>query len=162
MRVSERSFPELDAGRQSAPRFEAGNDVRRSHGGYASSWKLAPRAAEIAEGLRAIAPDASASNEPTLLILAGQLARLESVSLWLDEHGLFDARNRVRPAVKLLTGLEASALRAADSLGLNSRSRVALGLDAAQGTALSRYLEERYGQKDEPVGELSNGGGDRG
>ncbi len=138
-------YPELDKGRRSAPRFEPGNSLAVSHGGTVALWKLQPRVEVIAARLREGLPAQRGSDEATVLILAGLLARVESMQAYVEKNGVFDARGRVRPVMRILLSTETAALKAADSLGLNTRSRVALGLDAAQGSALTEYLKERYG-----------------
>lgn len=94
--------------------------------------------------LRSAAPGLIESDEATVVVLAGLLARIEMMSAFVETHGLFDSRGAIRPVSRLLASAENSALKAADSLGLNTRSRSALGLQA-QGSPLDTYLQERYG-----------------
>src|SRR4029078_12274629 len=67
--------------------FTNGNVVALKHGAR-SMVTLAPRAAELADGLRQIVPAVSKSDEPSTRLLALALARVEAANAWLDEVGL--------------------------------------------------------------------------
>lgn len=127
--------------------FEPRNEVALQHGGYAIV-KLAPRVAEIADGLRQLVPAGSASDEPTLAVLAGVLARVEAAHAYIDEAGIIDEHGQPRPILKVLSTWENTAVRTLDRLGCTPTSRAALGLDlartpAAAASALREYLAGR-------------------
>jgi hypothetical protein len=111
---------------------------------------LAPRADEIAAGLRELVPASSPSDEPTVRLLATVLTRLELANAYLDGNGLFDARGRPRPVLQLVSRWENSAARLLDQLGMSPTSRAKLGLDVARarGEALRAHLAERYSGTD--------------
>jgi hypothetical protein len=109
-----------------APR---GNSLAVKHGGDAM-LRLAPRATEIADDLRAVVPSRSDADEPTIRLLALVLARIETANEWLAEHGLFrNTRGEPQPVLKSLSTWENTASRLADRLGLTPTSRAALGVD---------------------------------
>jgi hypothetical protein len=135
----------LDRHRQSAPEFEPKNTAALVHGGRSAPWRYSERAEQIADALRPVVPAMNESDEVTLGLLSEQLARVETMSDFVARRGVFDARGRVRPVVKVLQTAENAAARLADSLGLNPRARVSLGLGAVQGSALAAYLTDRYG-----------------
>jgi hypothetical protein len=115
-----------------------------THGGRASLVRHSERQAEIAAELRAQAPGLIHSDEATVVVLAGLLCRIELMNEFVYVNGLFDSRGAIRPVARLLASAENSALKAADSLGLNTRARSGLGLQA-QGSPLDSYLAEKYG-----------------
>jgi hypothetical protein len=129
-----------------APPFEVANLAARRHGAQVSSWRLAPRAEEIAAELAELVPASSPSDGPTVSLLATILCRLEIANAYVERNGLFDARGRPRPIVRLVSTWENSAGRLLDQLGMSPTSRARLGLDLtrARGEALRAHLEEHY------------------
>jgi hypothetical protein len=87
-------------------------------------------------------PGATTGDEPAIVILSRVLARIEAISGWLDERGLF--RNRAgepQPILKLLTSSENTALRLCDALGLTPTARARLGVARDGAAAYAKYLE---------------------
>jgi len=130
-----------------APPVGPGNELALKHGATAT-LRLAPRAAAIAEGLRAIVPARTESDEPSLRILALVLARVEVANEWLAENGLFRGKGEPQPILKVLSTWENTAARMADRLGLTPTSRAALGLDVARarGEAARAHIASTYGK----------------
>jgi hypothetical protein len=114
--------------------------------------KLAPRAGEIAREIAQLVPASSAADGPTIALLSIVLTRVELATDYLDRNGLFDARGRPRPIVKLVSSWENTAARLLDQLGMSPTSRARLGLDVARarGEALRAHVAERYAAGDEP------------
>jgi len=137
------SYPSLEGqepnARRAAP-FAVGNSVALHHGGRSSSLRVSARAQEIAGELRPLVPAYKPTDEPTLLLLASKLARIELVSAWLDKNGLFDGRSRPRPANALLEQLETGASRLIDKLRLPSGHG-----NEEPGGALRAHLQAKYG-----------------
>ena len=128
------------------PPFERGNQLARRHGATAMVT-LAPRAEEIADGLREIVPARSEADEPTLRLLALVLARVEAANAWLAEHGVLRADGQPQGVLKALSTWENTAARLANDLALNPTARAKLGLNVARarGAVLDEYLRENYG-----------------
>ena len=93
----------------------------------------------LAERVPVRADDGGAhpADEPTIEQAAIALARVRSIDAWLARHGVIDREGNVRPAVAALEKTQATAADLLDKLGLNPRSRVALGLDIARGFDLA-------------------------
>jgi hypothetical protein len=128
--------------------FRPGNDHAKIHGAKVAAWKLAPRASEIAAVLSELLPVRSDADGPTVDLAAIVLARIEVATDYLDRVGLFDARGRPRPILKLLSSWENTAARLLDSLGLSPVSRAKLGLDVVRaGAALDEHLARNYGSE---------------
>jgi hypothetical protein len=125
--------------------FPAGHGLSTKHGAYAVV-SLGPRAAEIAEQLRALVPGGDPVDGPAVSVLATVLARLERAMAALDavdaatsEHPLsqyvgskdatLDQFARLRHDAK---GWANVALRGLDALALVPTSRGRLGLDVAR------------------------------
>ena len=133
--------------RSSRPSFAPGNELALRHGASAL-LRLAPRAGELADGLRELVPGASAADEPAIRLLALVLARIEAANGWLAEHGLFRrGGGEPQPVLRALSAWENTAARLCERLGLTPTSRAQLGLDLtrARGEALRAHLAERYG-----------------
>lgn len=114
------------------PPAEPGNELAVTHGATAV-LKLAPRADEIAEWIRAITPAGGEPDEPTVRLLAGILARIEAANAWLSENTIFaDGQGNARPILKQLSTWENTAGRLCEKLGLTPLSRAELGLDLAR------------------------------
>jgi hypothetical protein len=109
--------------------------------------RLAPRAAELADDLRAIVPAVSDADEPTIRLLALVLARVEVANEWLADRGLFlDGGPEIQPVIRSLSTWENTAARLLDRLGCTPTSRAALGLDLARsrGELLRADLVDQY------------------
>ena len=131
-------------GNGTRPPFEKGNQVALQHGGYALLG-LGDRASEIADEIRPTLPAYSPADEPTLLLFATTLARIERANAAIET---VDA-NTASPLSEYLAGTEATlapnlaalrndlrawintARRLANDLGLTPTSRAKLGLDIA-------------------------------
>jgi len=125
----------------------AGNRRALRHGVH-SQLALAPRAAELAEWLRATVPAAAETDEPALQAAAMVFAQVEAGNEYVAKHGWFDSRGKPRPLMKVLPTLQAEARRWCESLGLTPAARMRLGLDAARGKELlGDYLDRNYGDK---------------
>lgn len=128
------------------PPNPAGPGNRRAlRHGVDSKLALAPRAAELAEWLRATAPAYAESDEPAIQAAAMVFAQVEAGNEYIAKHGWFDSRGKPRPLMKTLPTLQAEARRWSDALGLTPTARMRLGLTRARGAALTEYLEDRYG-----------------
>ena len=125
--------------------FEPGNGAALTHGAY-SPLRLAPRAEEIASELRALVPASSASDEPTVRLLALALAQVEAATLYVAERGVVDAKGQPAPILRHLGTMMNTAARLCDRLGLTPTSRAQLGLDLsrAKGEALRAHVSETY------------------
>lgn len=147
------------AGNGTRPPFEKGNQVARKHGGY-SLLSLGDRASEIADEIRPTLPAYAPADEPTLLLFATTLARVERASaaialvdenstsplseyLAADEPTLAPNLSALRNDLRSWIN---TARRLANDLGLTPTSRARLGLDiAAAQKMLGADLVERYG-----------------
>jgi hypothetical protein len=125
--------------------FEKGNEANRRHGAY--GVRLAPRAEELAAGIRELVPASTDSDEPTIRLLAMVLARIEAAHVWMSEQDFGIFRNdggELQPVLRALSTWENTAARLLDRLGCTPTSRAALGLDIARsGDALAHYLAEQ-------------------
>jgi hypothetical protein len=128
-----------------------GNARAVKHGATAV-LALAPRSAQIAEGLRPLVPLCSEADEPAIRVLAGVLARIETANVFLDEHGLFrpGKDKQLQPVAERIASWENSAARMMDQLGLTPTSRAKLGVDLtrqrdaiAEAIAQQREARER-------------------
>lgn len=126
---------------------ESGPALR--HGAH-SAIHLRPRAAEIAAQLNEIVPARASADEPAIALASIVLAQVESISSWLDEHGVLDGRGQPRPACRHFGTMVNSAARLLRDLGLTPTSRAAMGADmarvhaeAARDEMRQRYLPER-------------------
>jgi len=126
------------------PPFERGNEIATKHGSYALVG-LAPRAEELAAGLREVVPVASMADETAIALLALTLARVERATAALDR--LDEIGDESGSALSAYTSSEAQKfdrlredlrgwLRLArtlcSDLGLTPVSRAKLGLDIAR------------------------------
>jgi hypothetical protein len=109
--------------------FTKGNGLALTHGAKAD-LHLAPRAGELADGLREIVPARGEADEPTIQLAGLVLARVEAANRWLAERGIFqDERGVPQPVIKALSTWENTAARLLDRLGCTPASRAAIGLD---------------------------------
>lgn len=131
------------------PLFESGNQVGRTHGGKAvvAPELLETKTREITAILSAAAPvrdhtgGLPAADVVAVRLLADTLCRLDSVSQWLAENGLFDGAD-VRPAVTLERQLRSQALEIAGELGMTPKARAALGVDLIRGLSAAERLDD--------------------
>jgi hypothetical protein len=92
------------------------------------------------------ADELPAADAATVRLAARTLARLESVSEWLDQHGPLDAKGKPRSAANWERRLTATAAKLLASLGMNPQARARLGVDIKRidlATALSHPDPER-------------------
>ena len=130
------------------PPFERGNDAAVKHGATAT-LKLAPRAEEVADEIRALVPARSEADEPAVRLLALTLAQIEAAAAWVAERGIVDAKGQPAPVLKAMTTMINSAARLADRLGMTPAGRAQLGLDLAKGEAVRLTLTKLAALADE-------------
>jgi hypothetical protein len=124
--------------------FQPGHELSVRHGAYATIT-LAPRATELADEIRELVPARSASDEPTIRLLALALAQVEAAATYVAEHGIVDGKGNPQGVLRHLGTMTNTAARLCGQLGLTPTSRAALGLDLSRtGDALRRHLDERY------------------
>jgi hypothetical protein len=135
-----------------------GNTLGVRHGAYAT-LKLAPRAEQIAVGLRDAVPVRSPADDAAIDAAAMLLAQVERAHLVLstrqgreldaavngDTLGA-DERDDLRRLAQDARGWSNAALRYLDALGMTPRSRAALGLDIALGQRATLSLVELHRQ----------------
>ena len=127
------------------PPFEPGNQASLRSGFYLSPALREEHRAEVealAESLAAALPD---YNGGTFGVQVAQLAlklwRQGRAYAYLAERGLTREDGSAQPLLVDLAKLENGIARDLDALGLNPRSRAALGLDVARAESeLERYL----------------------
>jgi Phage terminase, small subunit len=125
-----------------------GNQRARRHGGYAAVAvaRLDAKVREVFDALALDAPlrdaddDLPAADAAMVRLAAEALCRLEDVSAHVRDHGIIDAKGRVRPAVELEGRLRREAADYLESLGMSPRSRARLGLDVARGFDLAQAM----------------------
>jgi len=83
-----------------------------------------------------------AADETVLRMLALNLARIESVTAWIEEHGELDSKGRPHPAAERLDRLTNRTLVLLRDLGMTPRSRAALGVDLARSVDLVKAMSE--------------------
>lgn len=123
-----------------------GNQLAVTHGTF-SALRMAPRAEAIADDLRSIVPASSASDEPTIRLLALTLAQVEAATAWVAQEGIVDKKGQPQPILRHLGTMTNTAARLCSALGLTPTSRAQLGLDLtrARGEALREHLAAVYG-----------------
>lgn len=129
----------VDRHRNLRPPFERGNEVAVKHGALAT-LRLAPRAEEIANGIRELVPARSEADEPAIRLLAISLAQIEAAHAWVAERGIVDRKGKPEPILKFMTTATNTAARLADRLGMTPAGRAQLGLDLAKGEAVRMTL----------------------
>jgi hypothetical protein len=124
-----------------------GNQRALKHGGYAEVAR--EKAGAIFDAIAADVPlrdaygNLPAADAATVRLLADCLARIDSVSDFLREKGLFAPGGKLRPAVEVESRLRREAADHADALGLSPRSRAKLGLDVLKaGDLAQRWAAE--------------------
>ena len=124
-----------ERGRPAVP-FEPGNQAAVTHGGR-SEIKIAGRAAELSGYLESIVPAVSPADWPLITLLARDLAKVEAISEFLEEHGLTNPDGSERKVLlRDLATAANSAARNCDRLGLSPTSRAKLGLDLTRTAAV--------------------------
>ncbi len=78
-------------------------------------------------------------------LLASALARLESVSAWLEARPAVDEKGSPWPAEDTARRLRGEVARLLDALGMTPKSRAALGLDLVRSFDLARFWAENPG-----------------
>lgn len=124
------------------PPFSKGHELTVTHGAYARI-KLAPRAAELAEGFREIAPLATDADAPGFAALGLVAAQLEAATMALEDADPADM-GRLRQDAR---GWSTTFLKYLDRFGMTPAARAKLGLDVARtGEALKAHLDANYGR----------------
>jgi hypothetical protein len=128
------------------PPAEPGNQLATTHGARAFV-KLAPRAAQLADDIRAVAPAGDDSDEVAIRLLALTLAQVEAATSWLAEQGIVDGEGNPRGILRHLGTMMNTAARLANALGMTPTARAKMGLNLARarGEALRQHLDEHYG-----------------
>ena len=134
-----------------APAAPAGNLRTLRHGGRAtaSTLPVAETAEEIRQALTDSAPvrdqagELPAADEATVELAARALCRVRRVEAWCEQFGYLDEKTGdVKPAVRYLEQATRTADRLLGELGMNPRSRAALGLDLARTVDLATAMSE--------------------
>jgi hypothetical protein len=108
--------------------------------------RLEAKSAELAKQIAAAAPvrnpDGSlpVHDQVAVQMLASALCRLEDVGVWLDEHGVLDAKGKPRSAAGWERRLQSHALKLMASLGMTPQSRAKLGLNLAKTADLAQAM----------------------
>jgi hypothetical protein len=100
-----------------------------------------------------------AADEHTVRLLARTLARLESVSAWLDEHGPLDAKGKPRSAANWERRLTSTAAKLLGSLGMNPAARARLGVDIKRLDLANAMSSVDPAEQQQMLDELGLGGG---
>jgi hypothetical protein len=125
--------------------FAPRNAAAVRHSAY-SAVRVGELATLIEDELRGIVPAVDPSHEPTIRLLARELARIELVDRWLDEHGILDENGEPRGVLKMRSVWTNSAARLANDLALNPSAQAKLKLHVvrAKGEALAQHLDQHY------------------
>lgn len=113
------------------PHLRPGHELSMRHGAY-SERRVGEVKATILEQLNASAPVYDPADDHARDLLAGNLARIRLVELYVEEHGLLDENGELRPVLRDLPRWQESATRQLRELGLTTLSRAELGLDIAR------------------------------
>lgn len=121
--------------------FAAGHTLTLRHGAF-SPRTIDPLAAELIEGTIAEGGYlAEPDYRPAVEAWARAEARCILIDAWLQERGLLDAKGRPHPAAEYALRLERLAAEHRSRLGLDPRSRAALGKDVSStGVDLARLM----------------------
>jgi phage terminase small subunit len=141
------------ANRRNWPPAEKGSAVALKHGAHAANPPphliaqaervMALLQQEIWEEMRAAAPfreggDLPAADEATMELAVRALARVRQMDEWLAGHGYVDpVTHEPRPVVAALEKATRTLDGLLDKLGMNPRSRAALGADLARARSTS-------------------------
>lgn len=115
------------------PPFKPGNGLAQKHGAYSSSLAVAPRVAELAAEIRAVAPVYTDADEVVVRLLAVTLVRVERALAPIDDADGASSAEVQQRALRddLRAWIRLSRQLAAD-LGMTPTSRARLGLDIAR------------------------------
>lgn len=142
-RPSKKSLANL----RQAPPAEKGNGRALKHG-LGATVTLAPQAEAIREVLATQAPVRAADgslpvyDEAIVMQTARVMARVQSATDFVDEHGFLDANGELRPVVPELTRIERQLTELLDRLGMTPTSRARLGLNLARTADLATAMSE--------------------
>lgn len=134
------------------PAAPKGNQLARSHGGYAvvTARERDEKAREVFAALSADAPlrgpdgGLPAADTAVVSLFSRCLVQLERVEQDMADHGWRDRKTgEPRPVVDLARRLRAEALDYAESLGMTPRSRARLGLDLQRSFDLAAFWSEQ-------------------
>lgn len=139
-----------------------GNNNATIHGGFAT-YKTLPVASVAAAIYRELEQETPLrdhdgglplADRTVVELLATDLARLASISEWIEQHGTFDSKGKPRTTLlELERRLRNEARDHCARLGLDPRGRVALGLDlqrGAEGFDLAQALSDLPDDEDGP------------
>lgn len=121
-----------------------GHKRRMTHG--AKAQPDATRLAAIEEEIRGALPvrdphgHAPTHDLAAVKLLGIALARLETVTAYVNEHGVFFSGGRLRPAAEHEQKLIERAANLLDRLGMTPTSRVKLGLDLVRAEDLAQAM----------------------
>lgn len=134
-----------------------GNTYGQKHGVW-SHRLVQPRADKLADELRAVVPGATPADETAIRLLALILARIETVTSWLDSKGLFkDKRGNPQPILSQLSKWETTAARLCDQLGLTPTARARLGVVKPGLDGYAAFLEALNSEGGNGAKEAANG-----
>lgn len=156
--------PSESGGRLRHPPFGAGNQLARKHGAH-SKDAVSSAAGKFKDRLLEERPWLENKNfEDAIEAFARNRARIELISAWLDEHGLFSQEGQPRPAAEYLLRLERLGIELLDRLGLTpsaaarlhrelgvSRTEDAVVQDLEQGRKLRLAAEVRSDGSRDPA-----------
>jgi len=128
-----------------------GNRLPVTHGAYAVLARdaLEAKQREVFDALAADAPlrengDLPRHDGAIVALLAACMLRLESISAYLRDHGIVDAKTGQPRAVLEAEGrIRREAADLLDSLGMTPRSRARLGIDVQRGFDLAAHWAEQ-------------------
>jgi hypothetical protein len=128
-----------------APAPERGNQRRRTHGATAKppAERVAAIEAELLDGLPIRDPrngDAPIHDRAMVNLTAIALARLQSVTAYIEEHGPLTRGGRMREASRYEMELSTRAANLLDRLGMSPVSRAKLGVDLVKARDLAQEM----------------------
>jgi len=126
-----RKSPWRDRTPAPVPGPQPGNLHALGHGAY-SSQIVIPKADEFAAWVLETYSHLRLEDGPAVRNYAVVQVQAWLVAGWVEEHGVFDSKHRIRPAVELMRKLTLAASTLAGKLGLDPTSRAALDVDRAQ------------------------------
>jgi hypothetical protein len=134
---------------------QPGNLNGKTHGAEATvpADRLSEKAQEVYAVLAEDAPVRDGGGLPrhdreAVALLARSLCRLDDVTDWLDTHGVFNKRGRLRDRILVQEErLRNEVAKHLDALGMTPRSRAKLGVDLARTADLAQAMSEPDPQK---------------
>jgi hypothetical protein len=139
----------MPAPKRPPPPAPKGNQRALRHGAHAKPPVAKVKATEqlIYDALAQAAPvrehgDLPPADAAMVHLTAKTLARLQSVSDWLDEHGSLDKKGKVRSAALHEQRLTSKASKLLAALGMSPAARVKIGAQLAASVDLSMALSE--------------------